>query len=207
MEALQHTGYLEDCHFLLATDVCNPLCGPSGATYVFARQKGADEAMLPLLEQRNAEYGRLLSEQCGCDVALLEGAGAAGGAGAALLSMPHCRRVSGIDLMLQLYPDAARLQEAWLVFTGEGCIDAQTLMGKAPYGVALEAQRYGVPCIALGGRVRLTDEERQSSPWSDIIEVTPPDMEDSVALQPAVARRNIYETVKNVISAQINVRP
>lgn len=202
LDALEGLEQLKDCHILVATDVENPLCGPLGATYVFARQKGAGEELLPLLEQRNADYGHLLSERCGWDVTALTGAGAAGGAGAALLSLPHCKRISGIALMMQLYAVAEKIQQASLVLTGEGCLDGQTLMGKAPYGIALEAQMYHVPCVALGGRVCLTDEERLHAPWTAALEVTPPDMDDMHALQPDIARHNIRETVKKLLCVQ-----
>lgn len=199
LEALEGTHQMENCHFLVATDVDSPLCGPHGATYVFAHQKGAGEEMLALLEQRNASFGRMLNERCGHDVTTLEGAGAAGGAGSALFSLPHCRRISGIELMLQLYPVDDEMSRASMVITGEGCLDAQTLMGKAPYGIAVEAQRYHVPCVALGGRARLSEEERLCSPWTAVVEVTPPDMDDMQALLPDIAKNNIYEAVKKYL--------
>lgn len=199
LQALRDVESVEECRFLVATDVQSPLCGPLGATYLFARQKGAGETLLPLLEQRNADYGKWLAEQCGREVAALEGAGAAGGAGAALFSLPHCARIAGIELMMRLYSLSGQIQQADLVLTGEGCIDAQTLMGKAPYGIGLEAQRQQVSCVALGGRVRLTDELRAQAPWAEVLAVTPPDMDDIHAIQPENAIHNIYQTIKMLL--------
>ena len=169
LDALSDTKALDDCHFLIASDVKNPLCGPNGATYVFARQKGATDEMLEALEKRNMEYGRFLEKKTGRTIVDVQGAGAAGGVGAAFLSMRNVELCSGIDLMLKWQHFDTLLDSADLVITGEGCLDRQTLMGKAPYGIACRAKEKQVPCIAICGRNELTDSELTHSPFEKAI--------------------------------------
>lgn len=169
LDALSDTKALDDCHFLIASDVKNPLCGPNGATYVFARQKGATDDMLEALENRNRDYGRYLEDISGKPIIAIPGAGAAGGVGAALLSMRNVELCSGIDLMLKWQHFDTLLDSADLVITGEGCLDRQTLMGKAPYGIACRAKEKQVPCIAICGRNELADSELTHSPFEKAI--------------------------------------
>ena len=169
LEALKATDVLDECRFVIASDVKNPLCGPNGATYVFARQKGATDDMLEALENRNRDYGRYLEDISGKPIIEIPGAGAAGGVGAALLSMRNVEICSGIDLMLKWQQFDSLLDSADLVITGEGCLDRQTLMGKAPYGIACRAKEKQVPCIAICGRNELTDSELTHSPFEKAI--------------------------------------
>lgn len=173
LDALADTRHLlHDCHITIASDVTSPLCGPLGATYVFARQKGADKSMLPLLEQRNMEFGRRLEEQTGRSIINTPGAGAAGGTGAALLSLPHTTITPGIDLMLNWQRFDQLVPHADIVITGEGCLDRQTLLGKAPFVIAQRTKHFGVPCIALCGRNELTPEELSASPFAEVHTLT-----------------------------------
>lgn len=145
--------------FLVASDVDNPMLGPSGAAAVFGPQKGASPAQVTVLERALARWAELTSAATGRDLAALPGAGAAGGAGFAALAYLGAQLVPGIDLVLQLVGFDAALTGAGLVITGEGSLDAQTLGGKAPVGVAKAAARHGVPVVAVAGRVLLTDAE------------------------------------------------
>lgn len=81
------------------------------------------------------------------------GAGAAGGIGMALLAVLHADFRPGIDLVIEQSGLDAAAQWADIVFTGEGSIDAQTMFGKTPVGVASVAKRHGKPVIAIAGRV------------------------------------------------------
>lgn len=152
--------------FTVASDVTNPLCGPNGAAYVYGGQKGADEQMKARLDERARAYGKELERRCGHAVIDLPGAGAAGGIGAALLSLPHTVVRRGIDVVLDAQHFDHRIADVAAVITGEGCIDCQTLCGKAPYGIALRARQQGIPCLALYGRLELTEDELASAPWT-----------------------------------------
>lgn len=167
LEALDGAEGLDDCEFVIASDVKNPLCGADGATYVFARQKGADDEMLPRLEQRNLRFCRDLEQRTGRRLLDAEGAGAAGGTGAALLSLPHVTMCPGIDLMLRWQHFEELIADADIVITGEGCLDRQTLMGKAPFGIAIRASERNVPCVALCGKVELSAADLANSPFTN----------------------------------------
>jgi len=138
---------------VIASDVTNPLLGPTGASAVYGPQKGADAAMVAELEAGLTEYAAVLRRDLRRDVADLPGAGAAGGMGAGLMAFLDAHMQSGIDLVL----DAARFEERargadWLL-TGEGRIDAQTLSGKTISGVLRRCRPLGIPAIAFGGSV------------------------------------------------------
>ncbi|TFC50714.1 glycerate kinase [Cryobacterium sp. TMT1-21] len=144
---------LFDATFEIASDVTNPLLGAEGAAAVFGPQKGADEVMVRELDAALTVYARVLAETTGYDVAGESGAGAAGGLGAAFLGCFDCRMRRGIEVVMQAAGLAVRLDGADYVFTGEGSVDAQTLRGKAPLGVAEVAARADVPVIAFAGRI------------------------------------------------------
>lgn len=166
LEALCDIPEIQDCEFLIASDVQNPLCGPQGAARVFAPQKGADQALVERLEERTLMLGRELERNCGKNLMNTPGAGAAGGLGAAFLSLYNSHIQSGIDLVLDAQHFEERVRKADLVLTGEGRIDSQTLLGKAPYRIALRAAQVHVPCVALYGQMTLSPEEQAQSPWS-----------------------------------------
>lgn len=142
---------LDGVELLVACDVRNPLCGPRGASAVFGPQKGASPAAVSRLDARLRHFGRLIERSCGRRVIDRPGAGAAGGAGAALMGLCGGRLVPGAALLADLVGLARHLEDADLVITGEGRIDAQTAFGKAPAGVARLARACGVPVIGLGG--------------------------------------------------------
>jgi len=144
---------------LVASDVNNPLLGPSGAAAVFGPQKGASSADIAVLEEGLARWADLTSAATGRDVADVPGAGAAGGTGFAALAYLGGRLVPGADLMLDLSGFMAALDGADLVITGEGSLDQQTLGGKAPVGVARAAAAHGVPVHVVAGRVLLSEAE------------------------------------------------
>ena len=171
LQALEGVDGVDECEFIIASDVRNPLCGPQGAAHVFARQKGADDLMIVRLEERALRFGRQLEAATGRRIIDMPGAGAAGGLGAALLGMNHARMKSGIDLLLDMQQFDRNIAGAYCVLTGEGCIDVQTLQGKAPYGIALRARKQGIPCHALYGRLELTEAQRQASPWDRFISI------------------------------------
>jgi len=149
------------CEVVLASDVDNPAIGPQGAAHVFARQKGATDEQIPLLDARLDHFFGVLAQATGRDVRPMRGAGAAGALAGGLLAVLGGRIESGVGLLL----DAARFDEllagAGLLISGEGQIDGQSLRGKAPFGAAQRAQAAGVPCVALVGSVGADLDEAQ----------------------------------------------
>lgn len=144
---------LAECTFTVACDVDNPFFGPNGAARVFAPQKGADAGAVERLDEGLHHFAQVLLKASGTDVADLPGAGAAGGVGGGLTAMLGARLCPGIEMMLDAIGFDRILDDADLVITGEGSLDAQTMMGKTPFGVMRRATKKCVPVIAIGGSV------------------------------------------------------
>jgi glycerate kinase len=145
--------------FVLASDVDNPLLGPHGAAAVYGPQKGATGQNVNALEAGLGRWASVVEGQLDVHVADAAGAGAAGGVGFAALAFLEAESQPGIELLLDLLGFEAMLEQAALVVTGEGSLDAQSLRGKAPVGVAAAAKRAGVPTVAVAGQVRISQEE------------------------------------------------
>ena len=145
-----HPG-LSEAEVIAATDVTNPLCGPTGASEVYGPQKGATPALAKELDQALRAYSDVLERTMGKRVADATGAGAAGGLGAGLMAFADATLQSGIDLICQSVDFDSHLEGADLVITGEGRIDASTAFNKAPVGVAKRAKAKGVSVLALAG--------------------------------------------------------
>ena len=124
------------------------------------------------------------------------GAGAAGGLGAAFAGILGGRMRRGIDIVLDAVGFADRVEGASLVITGEGRIDAQTIMGKTPAGVLEAAAKKGIPVMAIGGSV---EAGTQLPGFVSIVQATPPGMTLSEAMKSDVARRNIEEAAFRAI--------
>ena len=135
----------------VACDVTSPLCGPTGASYVFGKQKGGTPDDLKILDEALAHYATIIRRDLGKSVADIPGAGAAGGLGAGCLAFLNATLKPGIEIVLDAVDFERFLKNALLVVTGEGLLDDQTLMGKAPAGVAARAKRAGIKCVAIGG--------------------------------------------------------
>ncbi|MCG6496044.1 glycerate kinase [Kitasatospora sp. A2-31] len=150
---------LTGIEIVVACDVDNPLLGPRGATAVYGPQKGADGEDLVILEEGLTRFADVVGEAVGRDFRNAPGAGAAGGVGFAALALLGATMRPGIELMLDLLGFDEAVRGARLVVTGEGCLDAQTLHGKAPAGVAAAATRAGVRVAAVAGRLELSEGE------------------------------------------------
>lgn len=135
----------------VAADVDNPLCGPRGASAVFGPQKGATPEQVAELDMALGRFARIAAATLGEDHAEFPGVGAAGGLGFAARAFLKASFRPGIELVAELSGLAAAVEHADLVITGEGRMDAQTLHGKTPVGVARVARAAGVPVIALSG--------------------------------------------------------
>ncbi len=144
---------LQSLEIILASDVRNPLYGPQGASHIFGPQKGATPEQVIELNAHHQRYAELVATCVQKDYSQAAGAGAAGGLGFAALAFLNAQFKPGIDVIAEYSQLAKHIQEADLVITGEGCIDAQTLQGKTIAGIASLSQQYKKPLIALGGAV------------------------------------------------------
>lgn len=144
---------LSECTFNVACDVTNVLCGQNGCSAVYGRQKGADDDMITAMDGWLSQFADTVKKTYPDSDPDQSGAGAAGGMGFALRTFLNAKLVSGVSLIL----DEIRLEEhiktADIVITGEGRLDSQTVMGKAPIGVAKLAKKYNKPVLAFSGSV------------------------------------------------------
>ena len=138
----------------VACDVNNPLCGEYGASAIFGPQKGATAAMVEQLDKALAHFAQVVKSQFGKEIALHAGAGAAGGMGAGLLLLPNVRLKSGVQIVMEATHLQDKISQADLVITGEGRMDAQSIAGKTPIGVARLAKELNKPVIAIVGSLR-----------------------------------------------------
>ena len=139
--------------FQVACDVDNPLYGEKGATYIFGAQKGVTDEMKPLIDNDMKHFADKTKEKLGVSCEDIPGAGAAGGLGFALLSYLNAELTPGAELVMQLTDMEDKIKNSDIVITGEGQLDSQTVMGKAPIGVAGLAKKYDKKVIAFAGSV------------------------------------------------------
>lgn len=144
-------GRIKNTKITVLCDVKNPLCGEIGATMMFSAQKGATPEIREQLENGMRRYRDIIKEQFGIDCDNVEGAGAAGGLGAALKVFLGGETRSGIETVLDLIDFDALLSGVDLVVTGEGMTDRQSACGKVMYGVGTRAKAKNIPVIGLSG--------------------------------------------------------
>ncbi|AGI31448.1 TPA: glycerate kinase [Mannheimia haemolytica] len=145
---------LKQVEFEVACDVDNPLCGERGASAIFGPQKGATPEMVKMLDHALLHFAETVKSQLGIEIAEKAGAGAAGGMGGGLLLLPNVTLRSGVQIILEATDLAEKLADADLVVTGEGRMDAQSIAGKTPIGVAKVAKQFGKPVIAIVGSLK-----------------------------------------------------
>ena len=187
---------LENVRFTAACDVETVFCGPGGAADVFALQKGANAQAVRLLDEGTAAFAEIVRAESGTDLRALPGSGAAGGIGGTLAVLLGAQLKSGIDLVLDATGFDKLLQDASLVITGEGRIDAQSAQGKAVNGILRRARRAGVPVVAIGGRVA---PEAASLPFSACYALADKTVPDQIAMQPGWARDRIADLVGTIL--------
>jgi glycerate kinase len=144
---------------VVASDVDNPLLGPTGAAAVYGPQKGASAAEVRDLEAGLTRLAQMMAEETGRDCADMPGSGAAGGASFGALAVLGARVEPGVALLLDLVGFDNVVPGALLVVTGEGSLDEQSLRGKVPVGVAQAAAQHGVPVVAVTGRCSIGQDQ------------------------------------------------
>lgn len=189
---------LKECKFYIACDVTNPLCGPDGCSAVYGPQKGADPEMVSRMDQWMENYARVAKEMFDKATPEYPGAGAAGGMGFAFMTFTDAVLESGIKIVLEEIGLDKDIRNADVVITGEGRLDGQTAMGKAPVGVAELAKQYDIPVIAFSGCV--TEEavkcnEKGIDAFFPILRSVVPLDE---AMDPENAKNNLADTAEQV---------
>lgn len=144
---------LKECTFRVACDVTNPLCGEAGCSVIYGMQKGASPKLVKQMDVWLENYAALAKEKFDHADANKAGAGAAGGLGFAFLTFLNATLEAGVKIVMEETKLEEYISQADLVVTGEGRLDGQTVMGKAPMGVAKLAKKYGLPVLGFAGCV------------------------------------------------------
>lgn len=178
-------------------DIDNPLCGPVGAARMFSPQKGADAAMVDLLEAGLHHLSDVIHRDLGIDILETPGAGAAGGMGGGMMAFFGSQLQSGIDTILDVVDFNSLLSGADYVFTGEGKLDNQSLHGKVISGVARRAKASAIPVIAIVGDIGDNMDEAYSIGISGIFSI------NRVAVPYAQAKKraetDLFQTMDNLM--------
>ena len=144
---------IKKTRFLVASDVQNPLCGPTGASKIYGPQKGATEEMIKILDAALSHFADIIKRDLGKDIRDIPGAGAAGGLGAGLMAFLEAELVPGVDLVINTVHLEEITKDADLVITGEGEINGSTIYGKTPIGVAKVAKKYHLPVVSISALI------------------------------------------------------
>lgn len=189
---------LSECTFQIACDVNNPLCGETGASMVFGPQKGATEELAEELDRALLHFSNLVKRDLGKDTADLPGSGAAGGLGYAFRTFLNGSLEPGISIIMEAVGLEEELQNADIVITGEGRLDGQTAMGKAPVGVAKLAAEYGCQVIAFAGAVAPEARLCLEQGIDAYFPIVRGPIRREEAMEKERARRNMKETAEQV---------
>ena len=184
--------------FVVACDVDSLFCGPSGAAYVFAPQKGAGSHMVEELDMGMCHLAEVIKRVMGKDVRNIPGAGAAGGLGGGFIAFLDARLERGIEMVLDAIGFDAIISGADLVITGEGRVDSQTFTGKTPYGIMKRASEQGIRTVLVGGTVKLDDGD-DISEFGAVYSATPPGMPLEEAMHPETAAENIRTAIAEIM--------
>ena len=189
---------LNECTFRIACDVTNPLLGQEGCSAVFGPQKGAPPNLIPIMDKWLQHYAELAKEKYPQANPQAPGAGAAGGLGFAFLTFTRTALESGINIVMKETRLEEQIAASDMVITGEGCLDGQTIMGKAPIGAARIAKKYGKPVIAFSGcatpKAKLCNDHGIDAYFPILQQITTL----SQALEPTNAQQNLTDTVEQV---------
>ena len=185
---------LSSCEFKIACDVTNPLYGEQGAAYIYAPQKGATPEIVKTLDDGLRHFARVVEGDQKADFANLPGAGAAGGLGFAFTAFLNGTLQSGVQMLEEV------LKGADYVLTGEGRLDHQTAMGKAPIGVAKLAKKYGCKVIGLAGATTKEATACHKKGIDAYFSIVNHPMSLEEAMEPEVAFENMKQTTEQIFN-------
>ena len=191
-----------DVEIQVACDVKSPLTGETGASYIFGPQKGATKEMVSILDNNLKHFAKIVKKFLEKDVDKVEGAGAAGGMGAALVGFCNAKMKSGVDVVMQYAQLEEKLKNADFVFTGEGSIDSQTQFGKTPIGVSKLAKKHNIPVIAFTGKIGDNIDELYELGITSIVGIMPGVMELEEAL--VKGKKNLEVASENIMRIILN---
>ena len=190
---------LKNAHFTIACDVQNPFYGPNGAAQIYAKQKGADDAMIIELDKGMYAFAKVIKGKTGKDIHSVPGSGAAGGMGGGLIAFLNAQLKEGAELLLDAVHFEERITDANLIITGEGRIDKQSLMGKIPGKILQMGQNKNIPVIAIAGCIS-DYADLKNAGFAAIYTTKPASMPLEEAMRPSTAIHNIQKIIPMILS-------
>lgn len=189
---------LKDCEFKVACDVENPLCGENGCSAIYGPQKGATPEIVRLMDGWLENYASVTQKTLGIDNKDVAGVGAAGGLGYALKTYLNANLQSGISLILSAINAEEQIKSADFVVTGEGRLDGQSAMGKAPVGVSTLAKKYDKTVIAFSGCIGSGAEKLNYKGIDAYFPILQAVVDLETAMNETVAKTNLEKTSEQV---------
>ena len=201
INASKINSIVKDCKFKIACDVTNPLSGENGCSVVYGPQKGATAEIVNKMDGWIKNFANLATKTLNVDSKSIAGDGAAGGLGFAFRTFLNGELVKGINLILDLIGIAEEFTNADLLITGEGCLDGQSLMGKAPIGVSQLAKSLNDKIITIAVCGCATSEAVKAhkngiDAYFPIIQAPMPTEE---AIKETIAKNNLSITIEEII--------
>ena len=192
----------KNAKFTIISDVNSPLYGQKGATYVYSKQKGLKEEDFIKVDEVVENFAKLVSKELGTDYSSYEGSGAAGGLGFAFLSFLTSTIQSGSSFMINYLDIEQKIQEVDFLITGEGKLDRQSYMGKAPIELARIAKKYDKKVIFLAGSIIDKELLNLSAEDKKIVDVSFSIQREflplEIAMNKTVAKSNLEETIEQI---------
>ena len=192
---------LQESVFTVACDVNNPFSGENGASFVYARQKGADDAMIRRLDNGLRRFAAVIHASTGKEIDAVPGAGAAGGLGGGFIAFLPATLKPGIQMVLEALRFDSRIQHADLIITGEGKLDRQTAMGKTPAGILEAGKKRQIPVIAIGGAIEDSDALLQQG-FLAVFSIQPGPVSLEQAMDKTFAGSQVERTVEQIVRLQ-----
>lgn len=190
---------LSHCHFRLLSDVRNPLLGKSGASHVFARQKGASEKDILILEENMTHYAEIISKITGKELQYSDGMGAAGGLTYAFASFFDHEIISGAKAILDLYDIEHKIDDVDLIITGEGKTDSSSFDGKCIQVIADLARKHGKKVLLVSGYIEKdVENDLPKYGFHDHISIQKDEKKEFSEIRKN-ARKDLYEAVVEYI--------
>lgn len=190
---------LFDSKFKIACDVDNPLYGENGAAAIYGPQKGADKETIKTLDEYAINFSKVVSKKYKIDYENISGVGAAGGLGYAFMSFLNGELSPGIDIIIDFLKLDEKMKKVDLAITGEGEINYQTMMGKAPSGVAEVAKKYDIPVIGIAGALGKDVELINDKGIDAFFSITPKPISLEKAMDREFAKENLKRTISQIM--------
>ena len=196
---------LKNAKFTLISDVENILCGQEGATYVFSKQKGLKEENFQIVDDYVNKFTRIVYNKYNTNYSNILGSGAAGGLAYGFLTFTNSEIKKGSDFMIEYLEIEEKIKEIDIVITGEGKLDLQSFMGKAPIEIARVAKKYKKNVIFLAGTIVDKEIDTLDTNTKSIIDASFSILRGISTLDEAMNKKIAISNLENTVSQVFNL--